>query len=280
MADELTGPDTPESEVEIRLVPSLDSIATPDTEAAPPSTPPEVDPLDLELAKQLNVDQIPTDPQELKQLAVKRYNELRTGTRKAFDERAETEKQLAQLKGQVDALTAVAAGRAGPAKKELPEWVRSYKAPDGASEAEVLFDFVQFVNQNTVMPKLQQAEQVAYELGMERVNGWLATAKSKAGSEQDWEKVEPKVQYALERGFTPDEALDFALANTGLIGDRIKREIANDQYTKQQAVGGSPSTPGVGASSRKAPDPETTSAKDYIQWASAQAERDLARQST
>lgn len=277
MADELTGPGTADEDVEVRYVFSEDA-ATPDEEAAEPTTPPAVDPLDLELAKQLNVDQLPADPQELKQLVAKRYTELRTGTRKAFDERAEAEKQMAELKGKVDALTAVTAGQ-HPQRKELPDWVKSYKAPDGASEAEVLFDFVQYVNQHTVEPKLQQAEQMAYTLGMERVNNWLGQAKAKAGSESDWETVEPKVQYALERGFTPDEALDFALANTGLIGERIKREIAQEQAAKRQAVGGAPLTPGVTRTSEKTPgDPRKITMRDWAKWAAEESERELARQ--
>lgn len=279
MADELTGPDAVEGEPEVRYTLNTE-VATPDEEAADPAPPPADDPLDRELAKQLNVDQLPADPQELKQLVTKRYGELRTGTRKAFDERAESEKQMAVLQGKLEQLTTMVTGAQTPARKELPVWAKDYKAPPGASEVEVLADFVEHGIQNAVGTELQQLQQMRYDMGMERVTGMLTAAQAKVGSEEDWATVEPKIQYALERNFTLDEALDFALASTGLIGNRIKQEIADQQSAKRQAVGGTVTTPGVTKTTSKMPfdDIRKASWRDVVAWAAEESERDLARQ--
>lgn len=279
MADELTGPDAVEAEPEVRYVHSIDA-ATPDEEAAEPSPPPADDPLDRELAKQLNVDQLPADPQELKQLVTKRYGELRTGTRKAFDERAETEKQVSVLQGKLEQLTSMVTGAGQPAAKQLPAWAKDYKAPPGATEVEVLADFVEHGIQNAVGAELQQIQQMRYDMGMERVNGMVAQAQKTVGSPEDWAVVEPHINRAISLGMELDEAVDFGLMRAGLVGDRIKQEIADQQSAKRQAVGGTVTSPGVTKTTSKMPfeDLRKASLSEVVAWAAEESERELARE--
>jgi hypothetical protein len=275
MADELTGPGTIE-EPEIILVHDVDA-ATPDEEAAAPSPPP--DDLDRELAKHLNVDQLPADPSEQKKLMLKRYTELRTGLRESFSDRAETEKQMAELKGRLDQLTAMASPQQ-PAPRQLPAWAKDYSPPKGASDMEVLADFLEYGIRNTVGPEFQQVQQLKNDLAMERVNGMVAKAQETVGSPEDWEKAEPHINRAISLGMELDEAVDFGMARAGLIGDRTRREIADQQTAKMQAVGGTSFTPGVNKSVPRMPfeDIRKANVADVWGWAATEAKREPVRE--
>lgn len=241
MAEELTGLDQ--------------EIDTPDESLAVAAD--SLDDTDSELAKQLNVDQLPDDPQELKKLALKRARELRNMGRKSGED---TKTEIKALRAQLETLMQVM----GPRPQAAPQG-----PPPGASDEEILGYYMDRHIEQRYGSKFSAIDRLA-EL---QANAMVEQARQKYGA--DFDTYQDDIADALTRfpGMTLDEAFRYAASASA--EDRATRKVQAGIEAKRGAS--TVSSPGTPSSGLREPSLEETNTHDYFEWAKKEAINELRR---
>lgn len=254
MADELM-------DLEGDLEPSVDESDASESESPAP--------LDSDLAKQLNLESLPDDPDEFKGAVLKRVHELREGMRKAQESSAAARKQYQEdFQAMMKALGENKAGtNTAPDGKQLPKWAREYVPPPGLKGDEVLADFINFAIQKEVGPKLGQIDALA----MAYAEQMVSAAKAKYN---DWDEIEPEVTQALNAHPTFDLDAAVRFVRGGRVDARAQADAQRRVSAKRQASG-TLANVGVARAASKEPDPRTTDTHTFLNWAAQEAQREL-----
>lgn len=212
------------------IVPDDDS---PDESDASPTDTPAVSERASELAKKLNVETLPADPEEVYALASKRLDEMRDFGRKTGEDRkAEIESLRAEMAQMKAMMAPPAPKRNGP--------------PVGASDEEILNWYTDRRLEEKLKPILSLQEQQAAYVATQMVEAARARYS-------DFEKNEDAITAALQRfpSMTLDEAYAFVTAPTAK--ERAKEELRAEIEVKKNASGTLKSG-GVSGTSLKEPE--------------------------
>lgn len=247
MAEELTG------------LAAEEAADTPDESLAGTDSP--ITDADSELAKQLNVDRLPDDPDELKRLAAKRLVELRDFGRKSGEtSKKALEQKLQNLEERYDrVMQHILAQQPTPASD----------APGAdASDEDVLRYYVEKFVEQKFGSKLGAVDRLAEMQAEAMVNA----ARSKYS---DFADHEDEIASALTRfkGITLDEAYRYVTASAA--EDRGRRQVEAEIEAKRGAA--TMSAPGSQGTSLREPDPAATTTRAYFDWAKKEAVNDLRR---
>jgi len=190
MADELTGLVDEETDELDFDVSDLDDDTPDETDASPPDPPSQTA---SDLAKKLNVDELPADADELYAVVTKRLDELRDMGRKSGED---TKAEVATLRAELDQYKQMLAPRprSGP--------------PAGASDEEILNWYVDRRLEEKVAPLAQQNQQMATYQATQMVEAARARYS-------DFDQNEDAIVGALQRfpQMTLDEAYNFVTAD-------------------------------------------------------------------
>lgn len=239
---------------------------TADESQAEESGPPVEDDVDSALAKQLNVDRLPDDPEEIKRLALKRTRELREMGRKSSEaKKAKMESKIEELAASIAELRE---------SRKAPEAPVQTGPPTDATDEEILDYYIDRRMEQKYGSKLSAIDRLV-EI---RATEMIETARSKYGD--DFDQNQAEIEAALQRfpGMNLDEAVAFVTAPRAKESARRDLETEQQQRIAAKKGAGSIQSPGTPSSGLREPDPATTSSRDYMAWAKEAAREQLRRE--